>query len=692
MPSGVAATPNMKGAGLRLVFDIESDGLMDTMTVIHSLCMIDVDTGQRYSCHDRAEWKHPDPDVIEMSIDDGLRLLMEVEDEGAIGHNVINFDCPAITLVKPWFKLRREQVSDTLIDARLIYPEIKQEDFGLRRRRQKKLQLDEDQLKAYWPGRLIGSQGLEAWGVRLGEWKGDYKAERESKLKALHEENDWPKPTKDQLTKYVWGTWNEEMQLYCDQDVAVNIKLWRVLQKKGYSHRARIIERDFAWILAEMERNGFPFHQKRAAKLQHKLMKRKAEIDAELAKSFEPIVKTWDFTPKANNSKLGYEKGKTIKKTETIFFNPGSRDHIAMWLKKKYGWKPVAYTEKGKPQIDDKVLKKLPFPEASLLAEGFLIDKRLGMLEGKGGKGLIPFGKTGLIHGRVITNGAVTRRCTHMSPNMAQLPASSVPYGHEFRSLMYAPEGWSLLGWDASGLELRCFAHYMARYDGGKYRDTVLSGDIHWLHVIALGLVPEGTERYDGFDEKGDPIEIPEHERLRGKIAKRFIYAYLYGAGAEMIGDIVNPKGSAAAKKKAGKELIESFLARTPALKLLKEAIAAFMAAKGNYITGIDGGRISVRSEHSALNSLLQSSGAIAVKVATIKFYDKLVEAGLVSGVDFKLVAHVHDEVQCLVKKGKEDIVGKIAQDAMREAGEALGFQCPLAAEYKYGENWAETH
>ena len=680
---------------MRFVFDIETDGLLEELTVIHSLCMIDVDTGTRYSCHDQQGWVHPDDSVVTMSIDDGLRLLMQADEVGglggAIGHNVIAFDIPAIQKVKPWFNIRREQVNDTLIEARLIYPEIKDRDFGLRRSAQKKRGLSDEELKVYWPGRLIGSQGLEAWGIRLGEWKGDYKAEREAELKALHEENGWPKPTKDELTKYVWGTWNEAMQLYCDQDVTVNLKLFRLLNKQKYSVNARIVERDFAWIIAEMERNGFPFHQKRALKLQHKLMKRKAEIDAELQQAFEPIVKTWTYTPKVNNSKLGYVKGVPMEKTETIFFNPGSRDHIAMWLKRKYGWKPLHFTSSGKPQIDDKVLKKLPYPEAALLAEAFMLDKRLGMLEGKGGKGLIPFGKTGKIHGRVVTNGAITRRCTHMSPNMAQLPATNVPYGHDFRDLMYAPDGWSLLGWDASGLELRCFAHYMARYDNGKYTETVLSGDIHWLHVMALGLVPEGTERYAGLDDNGDPIEIPEHERFRNKIAKRFIYAYLYGAGAEMIGEIILPTGSSSAKKKKGKELIESFLKRTPALKLLKEAIAKYVAKHG-HIRGIDGGRIAVRSDHSALNTLLQSAGAIAVKVATIKFYDKMIEAGLVSGVDFMLVAHVHDEVQTLVKKGKEDIVGKIAIEAMREAGETLGFKCPLDGEYKYGSSWAETH
>jgi DNA polymerase I-like protein with 3'-5' exonuclease and polymerase domains len=110
------------------------------------------------------------------------------------------------------------------------------------------------------------------------------------------------------------------------------------------------------------------------------------------------------------------------------------------------------------------------------------------------------------------------------------------------------------------------------------------------------------------------------------------------------------------------------------------------------HVMGIDGGLLKVRSEHSALNTLLQSAGAISVKLATIMFYDRMVADGLVSGEDFMLVAHVHDEVQTLVKKGLEQRVGEHAVAAMREAGDALGFLCPLDGEFKFGANWAETH
>lgn len=727
---------------MRLAFDIETDGLLDELTCIHSLVMVDVETGRGWSCTDHPGYVSPLGYEV-LSIWEGLTLLQEADE--IIGHNIIKFDIPAIQKVYPEWFISRHKVTDTLINSRLIWPEIRENDFLLRRkytprvkREQTKLiaeritanakaeqvhdaaleahkewgkrhrkrlrQLDkgtllDDQFEVesaadpdpghpgkfepavteetkvfkevmdrYFPGRMIGSHGLEAWGYRLGEWKGDYS--KEMKAQGLDP----------------WAHWNVPMQEYCEQDVTVTLKLLKLQESKEYSPRAIEIERDFAWIIAEMERNGFPFDIPKARKLQEKLMRKQAELYSSLQDAFPPIIDEWQFVPKVNNAKMGYIKGKPITKSKEIVFNPGSRDHIARWLKLKYGWKPEEYTEQGKPKIDETVLKKLKYPEAGMLAEYFLLDKRLSMLEGRGGKGLIPAAKKGggTIHGSVMTNGAVTRRCTHSSPNMAQIPAVTVAYGKDFRELLHAPDGFVLLGWDASGLELRCFAHYMARYDGGKYTETVLDGDIHWVHAQALADGKLDGQEYDEHNE--------EHAYWRNKVAKRFIYAFLYGAGPVTIGEIMIPKGSEQQKATAGRKLINTFLKRVPALNRLKKDLKAAVKKRDMHVMGIDGGVLKVRSDHSALNTLLQSAGAIAVKLATIIYYDKLIAMGLRNGVDFMLVAHVHDEVQTLVKKGLEERVGQAAVEAMREAGEALGFQCPLDGEWKAGANWAETH
>ena len=496
---------------MRLAFDVETDGLLEQLTTIHSLVAVDIDTGQGRSFTDNFGYVSPLRYEV-ASIEAGLLMLMQADT--VVGHNIIKFDIPAIQKVYPWFSLRRDQIMDTLLDSRLIWPDLRDHDFARRGKLKAKLESkarlyrveepDEwvrEKLKERSPGQLIGSHGLEAWGYRLDEWKGDYS--KEMKAKGLDP----------------WALWNTAMQEYCEQDVVVTLKLFSLIESKGYSEQARLMERDFAVIMAEQERNGFPFHMERAQKLQHKLMRRHSEICAELKEVFKPLIDRSEFTPKVNNAKLGYVKGVTVYREKLVEFNPSSRQHIARWLKELHGWTPKEFTDTGQPKIDEAVLRKLKYPEAKLLSEYFLLDKRLGMLENQQGKGLIPFARQDSdgvwrIHGGVNTIGAVTRRCTHSQPNMAQLPANNVPFGVDFRSLMYAPRGWRLVGWDASGLELRALAHYMARYDGGVYTNIILDGDIHWVHAQALGLVGE-LEEYDPHD--------PHHDYARNKVAKRFI-------------------------------------------------------------------------------------------------------------------------------------------------------------------------
>ena len=132
-----------------------------------------------------------------------------------------------------------------------------------------------------------------------------------------------------------------------------------------------------------------------------------------------------------------------------------------------------------------------------------------------------------------------------------------------------------------------------------------------------------------------------------------------------------------------------TFFKSLPAMKNLIEDVK-YVAKERGYLLGIDKRHLPVRSQHSALNTLLQSAGAVAVKKATCILWDDLTEAGLVPFV--QQVAHVHDEYQLLVKQGFEPQVGKIAVEAFRKAGEYFHFRIPLDGEFKVGHNWAETH
>lgn len=250
----------------------------------------------------------------------------------------------------------------------------------------------------------------------------------------------------------------------------------------------------------------------------------------------------------------------------------------------------------------------------------------------------------------------------------------------------------------------------MARFDGGAYGEVLLTGDVHWANVLALGLVPEGTAR----DEDRHPI----HKLFRGG-AKTFIYGFLYGAGDAKAGEIVldiamrevrdglghsvflkyfpaktakgyieNPDEDTL--KRVGKRLKKSFLEKTPALKQLREKVQA--AAARGYLIGLDGRKLYVRSVHAAVNTLLQSAGALIAKMATVIAYRKLTALGHVFGRDYALVAHVHDEMQVDAREALATLVGETLVQSMRDTTEVFNFRCPIDGEFKIGANWRDTH
>jgi DNA polymerase I-like protein with 3'-5' exonuclease and polymerase domains len=346
---------------------------------------------------------------------------------------------------------------------------------------------------------------------------------------------------------------------------------------------------------------------------------------------------------------------------------------IAERLIEKYQWEPSEFTATGEPTINDEVLQSLPWPEAQMLREYLELSKIIGMLaEGKAGW-LKLVTKEGRIHGSVITNGAVTGRCTHNSPNLAQIPRKG-DLGHKCRGLFKAPDGWVMVGADASGLELRMFGHYLARYDGGKYIEVILNGDIHTHNQEAAGL----PTRDD---------------------AKTFCYALLYGAGDVKLGSIIAPTSGPGTQSKKGKALRNKFMKAIPAYKRLTETIKQVLTEKGpdgkpkrKYLIGIDGRKLHIRSNHAALNTLLQSAGAVLMKLATVIFHWEAEKAGLVLGKDYVQIAHVHDEVQFLARPEHAETVGKLFVRSIELAGKHFGFVCPTTGEYKIGPDWSHTH
>lgn len=594
-----------------LIGDIETDGLLDTLTKVHCLVLQDADTEEVYSYG---------PNRIQ----DGLDRMLKAD--RLVFHNGIRFDIPALEKVYPDLHIDRSKVVDTLVCTRLIWTDLSDTDSG--------------RIAA---GRLEpkqrGSHSLAAWGKRLGVLKGTY----------------------GQSTD--WSEWSPEMQTYCEQDVAVTLKLWAVISSKAYSPTAMDLEHQVAWIVAEQERHGFLFDVAKAEDLLKRLQMERVEIEAGLQTVFDPWYSAVEEkTPKKAVNYKSVERhsvwaGAPYTVVKLNVFNPNSRMHIADRLTAKYGWKPTDFTPDGKPKIDETVLDALPYPEAKKIAYALMLQKRIGQIGDGKNAWLNLVGPDNRIHGAVNTNGAVTGRMTHNYPNVAQTPSVGKPFGKECRELFMVPKGKKLVGVDVSGLELRMLAHFLAKFDGGAYGHEVVNGDIHTVNQKAAGLPTRNQ-------------------------AKTFIYGFLYGAGAAKIGSIVG-KGP-----KEGQKLKTKFLDQTPALAKLIQAVSK--ASERGYLKGLDGRRLHIRSSHAALNTLLQSAGALVCKRWAVEMDNELKSRGLKHKC--QVVANIHDEHQYECDEDIAELVGELSVQSIKKAGEYFNIKVELDGEAKIGNNWFETH
>ena len=607
---------------MKAFFDIETDGLEATR--VHCICaMLDNDETTVYN-------------FIGGEANGLFRKWLASENvDTLIGHNIINFDVPVLRSITgmDWsFRLR-----DTLVLSRLHNPS------------------------------LDGGHSLRAWGERLGDYKDDYQGG--------------------------WEEYSHDMLIYCQQDVRVTKSLYNHFVKHLTFSEAVNLEHTTAEIIKQQTDNGMILNEERAYELLAEMKEKVLDIEDEVHERFKPLPVWVDLPHPKDKMKnkdgsiskryqaqldkgahfydeLDAEGDPAIAKCEVkqcawgYFeypeFNLGSRQQIAKYLQ-HFGWKPKAFTEKGNPIVDEKVLKTVKIPEAQLIVDYLTITKRVAMV--KSWVEAIDE-RTGRVHGKVNPCGAVTGRMTHSKPNCAQVPATrhgkdgkvlwgfEGGYGADCRDLWTVPKDYKLVGCDASGLELRMLAHYM---NDDKYTNEILNGDIHSANQKSAGLQTRDQ-------------------------AKTFIYAFLYGAGDVKIGEVAG--GGA----KRGRILKKNFLDNTPALKQLREKVSE-SSGKG-WVTGLDGRKLHIRSQHSALNTLLQSAGAVIMKKALVLLDSYARQYDL----DYKFVLNVHDEFQCEVREDQADFFGGLAVGSIIQAGKSFKLNCPLDGEYKVGETWQQTH
>lgn len=619
-------------------------------------------------------------------IQEGLKYLEDADLR--VGHNSQDFDERVTRKLFPWWS-PKGRCLDTLIIARLLYARV--------------LKTGPNNWKL--PPQLRFGHSLKAWGMRLGENKADYDGG--------------------------WEEWNPEMHAYMLQDVKTLRRLFAYLMSKKPSPEAVTIEHAFAEIIRRQEAWGFTFDMEAATKLAAELATTKAKLEQALIETFDPWwhqgkmryvgttrrVKQSQFpnitrkrfskatgkelTPYVGPPEALYEEGSEYQDIEWTIFNPASRDHVLLVLKKKHGWKPSKKTVKGEWAVDDEVLRGLPWPEAQHLADYYQVSKLLGYVTG---------GKKAWLktmrqednneyrqHGRVLTIGTYTHRPTLSDPNMGQIPAVSkgsdgepilgLPggYGWECRSLFTARRGFTLVGADASGVQLRMYASRLAKYDGGAYAKIVAEEDPHaWLRdLIGSDIMGEGAIG-----------------RAHGKTLN---YAILLGAGNQMAGSIPQPTWSPTKQMALGKEMKARRAERFPVATELEQEIRAQVDQFG-YIVGLDSRKVDVLKAHTGLATMLQCDETVALKKA-LAIHDKRLQSegarcGVnpdgsirrIADVDYEFVVNVYDEFQADVRDEWVERYKASALWAIPEAGRLLDVKCPLKGEVKVGRNWAETH
>ena len=415
------------------------------------------------------------------------------------------------------------------------------------------------------------------------------------------------------------------------------------------------LEHDVARILTKQELHGWYFDTEAAWKLASSL-RSELEETSQILRNKHPFVAGPEFTPKRNNGPAGYVEGAVFTRLKET--NVTSRDHISWILQTFHGWKPTQMTPTGKPIIDEVILKEIAVSDGITIASDFAkcldITKSLGMISEGTNAWLKLCTTANRIHHHcsVATN---THRCAHRKPNLGQVKSDP-----EFRKLFKASPGQVLVGADLSGIELRMLAHYLAKYDEGRYADILLNGDIHQVNADKIG--------------------------ISRRAVKTVTYAFLYGAGDAKIGHSFDSSLNDSSAKRKGKEIREAFVSAIDGLAELLAAIKK--ASEKGFIKSIDGRKIKLDSSHKALNYLLQSGAGVVAKRWMV-INDNTIKTTQLCASQ---LAFIHDELQfeCHPKHAN-DLATSLVYSAAA-AGEYYNLRIPIAAEAKQGRDWSEVH
>ena len=626
------------------VFDLETDGFVDGMTTIWSCGIADPKDGivQTYTDFDD---NYP-------SLAEGLSRLKAAD--RVVAHNLIGFDYWALNKLHPGV-ITFEKCWDSMIVCQLLDPERR-------------------------------SHAIKSYGAEYGYPKGDFK-------------NFMMEPVEGQTRAETFV----EMFKYMERDVEINLRIYNELQRalkkdlvedKIDWRRALELEFKTNWCLSLQSSHGFRLDLKKARDLESELREEAILLEREMQTTFPPVVVpskgNWAYIesrwanvemtlPKVGNKTTGTTKGAPYTKVTIQEFKVGSRPQIVHRLTSKYPqWKPSKFTPSGMVQIDETVLASLKVPESQHLNRYFRVTKQLSQLS-DGKNGWLRLEQDGRVHGRVKSIGCRTHRMSHFYPNLANVDKKDM----RMREVWVPDHGHKLVGADASGLELRMLASFLAIWDGGAYGESVVKGrnedktDVHSRTQAIAGLYSRNN-------------------------SKTLIYGFLYGCGNQKLAEVSAMDAKEAGHKpmainhQNGKKIRDKLMKGIIGLDNLI-TVSQDRDKRQKWLKGLDGRKIATNGQHSALNTLLQGAGAVVMKQALVEFhFDILPRLGLVDTnhmpVGWNYCANVHDELQMTAEPLIADKLGQAFCDAIKQAGEVLNLRCPLDGEYMVGDSWAQTH
>ena len=491
-------------------------------------------------------------------------------------------------------------------------------------------------------GRSVGSHALGAWGARLG-------------LEKLEYDGGWRTLTQDMLT-------------YGVRDVEVNILLAdKLMDEMQGLEQVFIEEQDYANELLLMEVGGMRLDIPAAERLVRELDGKMADLEVKIQADWPPVFVPHKPYPNGNPRMIKCRYRGSKEPDKMLPFDPGSRVQLARRIQEKYNWTPTELTHSGQPKMTEDVLDALAemYPEVGSVRDYYVVKARLATLRDGQSAYFKLVDYRGYLHPRFHHIGAVTHRSSSSRPNGQNVASVGAKYGSEIRSLFIPDEGRQQMAFDASGLELRILAHYLGRWDGGAYADVVTTGDVHQLHADAISQVVPCTRSQ----------------------SKTVCYGYLYGAGDTKLAE------GFGGGRKMGAAIRRAFQQRIQGLEPLVEQLTAVVEERGS-ITGLDGRRVGIRSDHAALNSLLQSGGAIVMRKVLLCFRDELLARGVAWDSPEGVRAHaiVHDEIQASALAHHFDDFSAAVDAAFLRTTSELNLRCPMAGEAKRGNSWLECH